>query len=170
MLLGKAGDECARCLLITIVMMNDTKRTGSMDTPLFAASESVWFSRIGCPDRHSFRVNDSPSRSFRFEDLSGLYLKAPGRSVYCCSIQCTDKSYQICRLSEEEFWEIVKGKHFKVIVDNATKRLLESAYDTTLTLADNICRVFSLLDAGKEDELQNVLKKSPCYQFVEIPN
>ena len=71
---------------------------------------------------------------------------------------------------EEEFWEIVKGKQFKVIVDNATKRLLESAYDKTLTLADNICRVFSLLDAGKEDELQNVLKKSPCYQFVEIQN
>ncbi len=139
-----------------------------MDTPLFAAAESVWFSRIGCPDRHSFRVNDSPSRSFCFEDLSGLYLKVPGRSVYCCSIQCAEKSYQICRLSEEEFWEIVKGKHFKVIVDNSTKRLQESAYDTTMTLADNICRVFSLLDAGREDELCDVLKKSPCYQFVEI--
>ena len=155
---------------ILIVMMNDTQRAGSMDAPLFAASESVWFSRIGCSDRHSFRVNDSPSRDFCFEDLSGLYLKTPGRSVYCCSIQCADKNYQICRLNEEEFWEIVKGKQFKVIVDNATKRLLESAYDTTLTLADNICRVFSLLDAGREDELRNVLKKAPCYQFVEIQN
>lgn len=139
-----------------------------MDTPLFAASELVRFSRIGCPDQHSFRVNDSPSRVFCFEDLSGLYLKTPGHSIYCCSIQCADKNYQICRLNEAEFWEIVKGKQFKVIVDNATKRLLESAYDTSLTLEENICRVFSLLDAGKEDELLNVLKKSPCYQFVEI--
>ncbi len=150
--------------------MNCSPHTGMIDTPLFAASESVWFSRFECSGQSLYRINDSPTRSMAFDDLTGLYLKESSRSIYCCSIRCAGKSYQICRLNEDEFWEIVKGKRFKVIIDVSTKLIRKDAFDMSLTLADNINKVFTLLDAGMDEELRGRLKKAPCFQFVEIVN
>lgn len=150
--------------------MNNNYKYTDYPAPLFAASETVSFSKRDSSGRASFLINDTPSRSISFKDLAGLYLKVASRAVYCCSIKCSDKSYQICRLNENEFWEIVKGKQFKVVVDISTNRLKDEAIDPSMTISDNVNHVFSLLDAGKNDGLNTVMEKSPCYQFVEIKN
>lgn len=150
--------------------MNCFQRSGMIEVPLFAASETVWFSRVDGSDRLTFRVNDSPARNVDFEDLTGLYLKESSRFVYCCSIQCEGKSYQICRLGSDEFWEIVKGKRFKVVVDTSMKRIQEDAFDSSMSISNKVNLVFALLDTGKNQELKDYLKKSPCYQFVETTN
>ena len=150
--------------------MNSTYQYPAFSAPLFAAAETICFSKRDSSGQASFLVNGTPSRSITFRDLAGLYIKGASRSVYCCSIKCLDKSYQICRLSEREFWEIVKGKQFKVIVDASTSRLKDEALDPTMTVSDNISHIFALMDAGENDGVKRIMEKSPCYQFVEIQN
>ncbi len=150
--------------------MDYTANKDVLAAPLFAASEMVWFSRTNDRGNTSFLINGSKSRYFLFEDLAGLYFKDKSRSVYCCSIHCGKKSYQMCRLSESEFWAIVQGKRFRVIVDLSTNRLKGCDLDMSISLADNINKVFALLDAGRDAKSEYSIEQSPCYQFIEIPN
>lgn len=135
-----------------------------IDGALFADSEVVSFNRTGVYGCYTYYVNGSRDRQFPFRELCGVYFKPGSRAVFCCSLNTEGKSYQLFRLGEEEFWKFVDGNSFKVISDYSTRRL----QDGDGPLKDRIEQVLSLLDSGKEDELENFLSPVPCYQFIAL--
>lgn len=136
---------------------------------LFAPSENVWFERECSGDQYLYVINGTPGRTFTFNALNGLFVKENSRMVYCCSISLKGDNYQICRLTEEDFWLLVKGKRFRVISDNSTLMVKADFAEDKESVLEKTQRVFSLLDTGHEYEARVLVKPAPCYQLVEVP-
>lgn len=136
---------------------------------LFAPSESVWFERECAGNQYLYVINGTPGRTFTFNALNGLFVKDNSRLIYCCSISLKGEDYQICRLTEEDFWLLVKGKRFRVISDNNTFRINADFAEDKESVLEKTLRVFSLLDTGNEYEASVLIKPAPCYQLVEVP-
>ena len=135
---------------------------------LFAPSENVWFERETAGNQFVYVINGTPGRTFKFSALNGIFVKDNSHLIYCCSISLKEDHYQICRLTEEDFWCIIKGKHFKVISDNSTSIVNASSAEEKEAMLENTRRLFSLLDAGNEQEASVLVRPAPCYQFVEL--
>lgn len=135
---------------------------------MFADSEIVSFNRIGVEGNYTYCVNGSRDRRFPFEELCGIYFKPGSRAVFCCSLNTNEgQSLQLFRLGEEEFWNCVDGKQFKVITDYSTRKLQHGNEDGCLK--ERIDLVLSLLDSGSDDKLDSILSPVPCYQFIALP-
>lgn len=148
---------------------SDIAQTAVQIDCLFAPSENVWFERECAGNQYLYVINGTPGRTFTFNALNGLFVKDNSRLIYCCSISLKGEDYQICCLSEEDFWLLVKGKHFRVISDNSTLRVNADFTEDKESVLEKTRRVFSLLDTGNENEASGLVKPAPCYQLVEVP-
>ena len=162
--------RCLLCIAILqwgcdnrIYMEGLNVRNGQL--PPFAAAETVCFERRGNDGHYFYVINGTPSRSVDFESLNGIYIKERSRSVYCCSLAMKSGEFQICRLIESDFWGLVEGKTFNVVVDESTRKVLT---DGNLSPKEAVDRLFKGLDSGDETMLEKMTVTSPCYQLVEI--
>ena len=130
---------------------------------IFVPSERVTFKRVEFRNECHYFINETHSRNIKFSQLNGVYIKPNSQSVYCCSISTSDGIYQICRLSESDFWQIVKDREFMVIIDNNT---LQINCEDGLAL-DKAQEVFSLIDQGKEMEA-NKIGRASCRERVSL--
>lgn len=131
----------------------------------FAASETVCFERRGDEGNYFYIINGTASRMVSFKQLNGIYIKERSRGVYCCSLAMKSGDFQICRLIEDDFWGLVAGKTFRVVVDESTRRVLPSGLKPSSETVDTI---FHELDSGNGTVIDEMTVSSPCYQMIEI--
>lgn len=138
---------------------------GTIDQAMpFAASETVCFERRGEEGNYFYVINGTAARTISFEHLNGIYIKERSRGVYCCSLAMKSGDYQICRLIEEDFWGLVAGKTFKVVIDESTRRVLPYGLKPPSEAVDIL---FHELDSGNGAVLEEMTVSSPCYQLIE---
>lgn len=133
----------------------------------FGVSEIVRFGRMSNDGAYYYTINDSPSRVITYSLLNGLFIKERSTGVYCCSIESKDGLYQLYRLQEEEFWEVVQGKTFLVVTDLSTLRISDSYLSRSFPLGQSMDEVFEHMEKG-EDDIGDLVYAAPCFQFVEI--
>lgn len=131
----------------------------------FAASETVCLERRGEEGNYFYIINGTASRTVSFKQLNGIYIKERSRGVYCCSLAMKSGDFQICRLIEEDFWGLVAGKTFNIVVDESTRKILPSGQNTA---KETVELLFNELDSGNEAILSEITVLAPCYQMIEI--
>ena len=117
----------------------------------------------------SFTAVSEHTIKFPYSLLNAFFIKEAGRCVYCCTLRVDGISYQIFQLSAEEFWELVKDKSFKVMVDKDVYLLLGTrSTDFSYEIKAKLLSIFKSKDSGEPIRANNLLSASSCYQFEEI--
>ena len=76
-----------------------------------------------------------------------------------------DVQAEALTLIEDDFWAMIEGKEFTVVVDESTRKILPSPQETSKETVD---RLFHELDSGNESILDEMTMLSPCFQLIEI--
>ena len=100
-----------------------------------------------------------------FNELSRLFVKKVGSSIYCCSITSCNAFTQLHKITEDDFMELINEKRFRVFVDNEVFTLEDySDYESHNIIKD----ILTDRQTGAYGELDPRLVPSVCYQFEEI--
>lgn len=104
----------------------------------------------------------------RFADLSGHYIRDDGEEIFCCSIQDGQDHYQICDMTESDFWAIVKDKRLGLMMDCGTFLLNVSKKDNLgIENVKDLARyIFDALNKGRYSDVVGLTTQSPCFHFV----
>lgn len=100
-----------------------------------------------------------------FRDLSRLFVKKVGSSIYCCSIVSGNDIIQLHKISEDDFIRLITGKRFRVFVDNDVFTLEDYSDEQSHNIMKDIITDRQTCAFG---ELDPRLVHSVCYQFEEI--
>lgn len=100
-----------------------------------------------------------------FQELTRLYVKTFGKSVYCSSILSNGNVFQLFKISEDEFYNLVKDKFFRVYIDDQVFTLIDYPLD-------NVCgKLKEILNEDHYDMIRSTdhrFEQSSCIQFQEI--
>ena len=100
-----------------------------------------------------------------FGELSKLFVKSLGTSMYCCTLYSSAGEFQLYKMSKEEFNELVSGKKFKVFIDENVFTLAEYPYKNP---ADALKMILSETSPTVIVENDSRFVRSRCMQFEEI--
>ena len=106
-------------------MHKSCERTrGGLDKEL-RSGDTIRFESIAEESNKYRIVYDRSSIIIDFDDLSKLFIKSLGKSMYCSTIYSDDGEYQLYKLTSEEFKRLVWGKHYKVFIDDSVYTLID---------------------------------------------
>jgi hypothetical protein len=117
-----------------------------------------------------FYLNGNKSRRIWFSQLNGYYLFREGNDVYMCALVLKNSEPEsIAFLSPEEFWSKVKGKRFKVSLDN-DKYEIDRWHPrcqgrTVLDIVTEICKA---LDEERYSDMKGMTKPKTIYTLEEV--
>ena len=124
-------------------------------------------------DNAEFQINNSPYWTIWFSQLSGLFYNGDFDGtldlLQGCSIQMKN-SFQIpSRMSSSEFWNVVKGKRFKVVgVTHCYKPNKYNNEVKRMSIFDVYKKVHNALVNGRGYEVRDLLMPAKCYDLIEI--
>ena len=100
-----------------------------------------------------------------FNELSRLFVKQVGCSIYCCSIMSGSEVIQLHKITEDEFRRLISEKKFRIFVDNEVFTLEDYSDEHSHDIMKDIITDRQTCVFG---ELDPRLVPSVCYQFEEI--
>ena len=101
-----------------------------------------------------------------FNELSRLFVKQVGYSIYCCSIMSGNDVIQLHKIAEGDFRDLISEKKFRIFVDNDVFTLEDYSDEQSHNIMKDIITDRQSCAFG---ELDPRLVPSVCYQFEEIP-
>lgn len=120
----------------------------------------------GCTGVYVYKITHQYGvETVSFKELSRLFVKKIGSSVYCCSIMSENDVIQLHKITEEDFKGLIAEKRFRVFVDNDVFTLEDYSDDDSHKIIKDIISDRQTCAFG---ELDPRLVPSICYQFEEI--
>lgn len=124
-----------------------------------------------------FEINNNPHHKIWLSQLQGVFMNDNKMGeLYCGVIQLKDNTQKLIReFSSEEFCEFVKGKKFRVSVDEKAKLLIDERNDRVKTLLITHKNYFKVLDyifekleTKQYDLITGMTKAGRCYDLIEV--
>ena len=124
-------------------------------------------------DNAEFRINNCSGWTIWFSQLNTpLYngeFKGDLDGLQFCSIQLRTGLQFPCRLKHWEFWDIVKGKRFKVVGALPCYWPNKENYDVKrMTIIGVYEKVHKAIINGNGNSVRDMLKPARCYDLIEI--
>ena len=117
---------------------------------------------------HAFNIVYSHGLfQIEFQELAKLFIKAFGKAIYCSSIYADGQEHQLYKLSEDDFWDLVKNRIFIVYIDSNVYTLKDYPEYNVCDDIKNILKT-ELYDPALTSDSRFI--QSQCLQFEQIPN
>lgn len=120
-----------------------------------------------------FEINNDPNHLVWFSQLNALFIdKDDVEKLYTGSIQLKGTEPRLIRdIFPDDFWNMVKNKKFKVIVDDNGFIQINEKDERVQRIGQisEVCKfIKNKLDAKDYDAIKGMTKESRCYDLVEI--
>lgn len=124
-----------------------------------------------------FEINNNPNHKIWLSQLQGVFMNDNNRGeLYSGLMSLKDGTENIMRtLSPQIFWDIVKGRKFRVSIDDNARLLIDGQNEqvrTLLMLNRNYFKVidfiFEKLDAKEYNLITGMTKAGRCYDLIEV--
>jgi hypothetical protein len=116
-----------------------------------------------------FYINGDKTHKIWFSQLNGFYLSGEGTDIWVCTIfPQKGEVKHIPFMTPEKFWEEVKGKRYRIKIDN-DKYEVDRWHPKCRhrRLADVIENIFKALDEERYEDVEGLTKSKTRYTSVE---
>lgn len=145
-----------------------THRMKTLRERELATGDIVEFQIMSCITSTSqkFRIQHCTGYiELSFDEIRQFFIKKDCSDIFCCTIKVDCKTYQIFKLSFDDFKELVEGKRFRVYINSDVYTFRDLMYTKSLELFKYMVIDLSLkCDVTESPEMI----KCTCFQFEEI--
>jgi hypothetical protein len=117
-----------------------------------------------------FYVNGDKTHKIWFSQLNGFFLSAETDNIYMCAvIPKNGDAKAIAFMSPNEFWQEVKGKSYKVAIDDDKYEIDRWHRKCTgRSVADIVEEIFKALDEERYSDVKGMTKPKTLYVLKEV--
>ena len=117
-----------------------------------------------------FYLNGDKTHKIWFSQLNGVYLSAEDQEVSTCIIISKDETVKrIALMGPHDFWKEVKGKRYRVLVDD-DKYVIDRWHSKCLrrTIEEIVKEIYKALNEERYGDVKGMTKPQTLYVLVEV--
>jgi hypothetical protein len=124
-----------------------------------------------------FEINNNPNHKIWLSQLQGVFMNDNNRGeLYSGLMTLKDGTKKAIRtLSPQKFWDIVKGRKFRVSIDENARLLIDDWNEQVRRLlmlhrdySKVVDYIFEKLDAKEYNLITGMTKAGRCYDLIEV--
>lgn len=146
-------------------MYNSRERSHDVLDRRLVSGDNIHFEYIESEGDIYRIVYDRGFYNISFAELSKLFVKSLGKSMYCCTLYSSAGEFQLYKMSKEEFNKLVSGRKFKVFMDENVFTLADYPYNNP---TDALKMILNETSSKVMVENDPRFVRSTCMQFEEI--